>query len=320
MNTHLVVGATGGIGRATIKALLERGELVRALVRNRSKAEEYFRDLPPVDIIEGDAGSGDDLQRATAGVATLFYCVNIPYPRWQREARNLLARSVDAAVSARARLVFPGNVYVFGRAQTSLVSEEHPRAAHTRKGRIRAEMESMLDEASRARGLSYVIVRFPDFYGPFVVNGFSEKLLLNALDGKTLRWIGDLDAPYEAVYIEDAGSALVTAGLSHKGVNGTFHVPGPGVTTGRELLGMMATHAENDVRITTYRSPVFFAIAGLFSPLVREVKEMLYLKKERFILSGARYTSTFGPYPATPYSEGIGKSLDWARAFQLNHQ
>ncbi len=32
MSTHLVVGATGGIGRATVKALTARGKSVRVVV------------------------------------------------------------------------------------------------------------------------------------------------------------------------------------------------------------------------------------------------------------------------------------------------
>lgn len=315
MAAHVVVGATGGIGRATVKALLNRGENVRALVRDGRKAEAFFAGLGPVDIVEGNAGSAEDMQRAVRGVATLFYCVNIPYPRWQRDARKLISVSIDAAASAGATLVFPGNVYVFGHAQTKLVDEQHPRAAHTKKGQIRIEMEEMLRDAVRTRGLSQVTVRFPDFYGPFVINGFSEQLLLNALRGKIMRWIGDLDAPYETIYIDDAGEALVTAGLSGKGINCTFHVPGAGVTTARNFLGLMATRAGRGAPIATYKARAFFALMGLFSPLVREVKEMLYLKQERFILNGALYSATFGPYPVTRYSEGIAKSLAWAREF-----
>jgi hypothetical protein len=95
----------------------------------------------------------------------------------------------------------------------------------------------------------------------------------------------------------------------------TFHVPGGGITTAHELLGAIAREAGHGSRITTVSAPGIFWLAGLFSPLIREVKEMLYLKKERFILSGASYAATFGPYPVTPYPEGVRKSLQWAREF-----
>lgn len=43
---------------------------------------------------------------------------------------------------------------------------------------------------------------------------------------------------------------------------------------------------------------------------------MLYLKKERLILDGSLYTSTFGDYPSTPYEQGIAATLDWARQWK----
>ena len=314
MSTHLVVGATGGIGRAAVKALAARGESVRVLVRDRNKAERYLKGLNPVEVIEGDAGSVDVVRQATLGAASLFYCVNIPYPRWAQDARRLLAVSIEAASAAKATLVFPGNVYVFGHAQTKLVGEEHPLAAHTRKGQIRIAMEGMLKEAAGNHGLGYTIVRFPDFYGPYIVNGFTEQLMVNALKGKPLRWIGDLDAPYDAILSDDAGEALVTAGLSEKAVGKSFHVPGPAMTTARQLLAEIVRQSGKQSKISTY-SAQSLSLIGLFSPLVREVKEMLYLKQERFIMSGARYAATFGAYPATPYTEGITKSLAWAEGF-----
>ncbi len=44
-------------------------------------------------------------------------------------------------------------------------------------------MEGMLKEAAANHGLGYTIVRFPDFYGPYIVNGFTEQLLVNASKG-----------------------------------------------------------------------------------------------------------------------------------------
>jgi len=37
---HLIIGFTGGIGRATAKVLIEKGESVVALVRDQQKGEK----------------------------------------------------------------------------------------------------------------------------------------------------------------------------------------------------------------------------------------------------------------------------------------
>jgi uncharacterized protein YbjT (DUF2867 family) len=64
--THkvLVVGATGGTGRATIDALLERGHYVTAFSRH---AESLEIDSDRVRLLNGDATDPDDVDRAVAG-------------------------------------------------------------------------------------------------------------------------------------------------------------------------------------------------------------------------------------------------------------
>jgi len=214
---HLIIGFTGGIGRATSKALLEKGESVVALVRNLQKAEKYAEGLSDIELIQGDAAHLSDVEKALENCSTIYYCANVPYPNWQTEARELLSVSVTAAVNKKAKFVFPGNVYVYGKAQQTLVNEGHPHAAGTKKGKIRIDMEKMLVRANKESGLIYTIIRMPDFYGPFVINGFYDKIFQNALLGKKLQWFGGLNVPIEFIYIEDGGEAMAIAGLSSKG-------------------------------------------------------------------------------------------------------
>lgn len=60
----LVVGATGGTGRATIDALVERGHRVTALSRH---AEALGHPSDRVTPLNGDATNPDDIERAVAG-------------------------------------------------------------------------------------------------------------------------------------------------------------------------------------------------------------------------------------------------------------
>jgi uncharacterized protein YbjT (DUF2867 family) len=60
----LVVGATGGTGRATIDALLERGHHVTAFSRH---AESLDIDSDRVTLLNGDATNPDEVDRAVAG-------------------------------------------------------------------------------------------------------------------------------------------------------------------------------------------------------------------------------------------------------------
>lgn len=60
----LVVGATGGTGRATIEALVERGHRVTAFSRH---AESLELSSDRVTLLNGDATNPDDVDRAVAG-------------------------------------------------------------------------------------------------------------------------------------------------------------------------------------------------------------------------------------------------------------
>ncbi len=59
----LILGATGGTGRLSVREALEKGHSVVALVRSKARASE----LPGVDIIEGDVCDEGTLMRALNG-------------------------------------------------------------------------------------------------------------------------------------------------------------------------------------------------------------------------------------------------------------
>jgi len=311
----LVVGATGGIGRATIKALVENGNKVRAFVRSKQKAEKYFSGMKDVEIFEGDAVKPADLSKAIKGCSVLFYCANISYLDWKEKARPLLQVSLDAAADVKARFVFPGNVYVYGHAQYNPVDEKHPLAAHTVKGKIRIDMEEMIKKYSSEKGLQFTTVRFPDFYGPFVVNGFSEKAYQNALIGKSLFWIGAKNIPLEYIFIEDAGKCLATAGLSDKGINHEFNVPATLPITNKNYMELISKTGGANSKYQLLNSNLIFTLFGLFNKVIKEVYEMLYLKRDELILDGTKFKNTFGFLPSTTYEEGVKKTFEWVKAF-----
>jgi nucleoside-diphosphate-sugar epimerase len=311
----LVVGATGGIGRATVKTLVDRGVSVSILARNKQKAQKCFNELKSIEIFEGDASNPTDLKKAIKGCSTLFYCANVLYTEWAEKVRPLLKTSLDAAAETKARFVFPGNVYVYGRAQYNPVDEKHPHAAHTVKGKLRVEMEEMIKKYSSEKGLQYTIVRLPDFFGPYVVNGFSEKIFLNSLAGKSLQWIGAKNVPIEYVFIEDAGNCLVEAGLSEKGINQEFNVPATEPITNKDYLGLVSKMGGASSKFQILNSTLIFTFIGFFNKLMKEVAEMLYLKREELFLDGRKFKETFGFLPTTSYEEGVKKTFEWVKTF-----
>ena len=64
------------------------------------------------------------------------------------------------------RLILIGTVYPYGRARSQPVTENHPREPHTFKGQMRLAQENLVLEAHGRNGLSTLVLRLPDFYGP----------------------------------------------------------------------------------------------------------------------------------------------------------
>src|SRR5438445_11353525 len=67
----LVTGANGLIGASVVRALLERGHSVRALVRRTSRLEAI--DGLPIEITLGDVLHRRELERAAKGCEVLFH-------------------------------------------------------------------------------------------------------------------------------------------------------------------------------------------------------------------------------------------------------
>ena len=117
--TTLVTGATGFVGGNLARALVERDEEVRVLVRPTS-SDLAIRDVPATRVI-GDLLSPESLEKAVAGCNTVYHCA-ATYSFWSRQRENIYQTNVQgtrnlirAARSAGVRkMVFTSSVSTIG--------------------------------------------------------------------------------------------------------------------------------------------------------------------------------------------------------------
>ena len=308
---NLVIGSTGSIGSAVVSELSSRGLEVRALVRDLNKARKIFGDRGKVELLEGSAESPQVLTTAFEGVDIVFNCLNLPYPEWSK-LPAIHKQILDAAKRAAAKMVFPGNVYIYGHAQSNKVSEDHPRNPCSRKGMLRVQLEDMFMEASRKNDVPTVIVRFPDFYGPNA-SGIGDGIFTAALAGKTARWFGRLDALHEFILISDAAKAMVIAAERDDAYGQDFNVPGPEPIIARDWINLVFKEAGEQPKMTG-TNRLSMRLFGMFNKMAHEFVEMQYLTEEPLILDGTKFTKFFGTkYPSTDYAEGIRQTLSWMK-------
>jgi nucleoside-diphosphate-sugar epimerase len=312
---NLVIGSTGSIGSAIVDELCSRGRPVRALVRDPSKAKRIFMQPEKVELVEGSAENPQVLRTAFDGAEVVFNCLNLPYTEWSR-LPEIHRRILEATKDASAKMVFPGNVYIYGHAQSDKVNEAHPRNPCSRKGAIRVQLEDMFMESSRRNEVPTVIVRFPDFYGPNASDpsSLTGNIFQAALDGKTARWYGKLEAPHEFIFIADAGKAMILASERPDAYGQDFNVPGPEAILTRGWISLIFKQAGTEPKMKG-TSRLTMRAFGLFNRMAKEFGEMQYLTEEPLILDGTKFMEFFGTkYPSTSYTDGISRTLAWMKA------
>ena len=308
---QLVLGSTGSIGSAIVNELTAAGKPVRALVRTPAKASKVFANPAKVELVEGSVNDPLTLKKAYDGIDLFYNCINLPYPQWSMlpQIHGMIS---EAATEAKARMIFPGNVYIYGHSPTEKVREDHPRNPCSRKGRIRVELEDTFMRNSREGRVPSVIVRFPDYYGPnsaSVVDGIFRSALRN----KTARWFGKLDVVHEFIFISDAAKAMIIASERPDASGQDFNVPGPEPIRVRDWINLVFKEVGREPKMTG-TSRGFVRFTGLFNGVAREFVEMQYLTEEPLILDGSKFTNFFGTkYPSRSYNEGIRETLEWLR-------
>jgi nucleoside-diphosphate-sugar epimerase len=300
--TVLVLGASGGVGGETARALLRRGWNVRGLVRALRPGLE-----PEIDWIEGDAMDADAVARAAKGAAAIVHAVNPPgYRDWERLVPAMLANSIAAAKAEDARLVLPGTIYNYDPAATPVVAPDSPQVARTRKGAIRVEMERAIAQS----GVRALILRAGDFYGPRSGNSWLSQGMVAAGRVRAVTYPGDRQVGHAWAYLPDVGETFARllereAALPHFA---RFHFAGTWDADGTRFTSAIGEALGR--RITVRRMP-WWALPAIapFNPTMRELIEMRAYWRHPLRLDNRSLVDFLGEEPNTPLVQSLRTSL-----------
>src|SRR5947207_10742221 len=158
-----VLGARGLIGGAVVRRAILAGHHVRAIVRPGGGVAGF---PAGTEVIAADLRSRESGVDAVRRMEVVVHAASVAYPEWPRQVQRLADNAFAAAAATGATLVFPGNVYVYGRPRSRFVTEDHPQEPHTVKGRVRLAVERRLLQAHQDGRVDLVLPRYPDVYGP----------------------------------------------------------------------------------------------------------------------------------------------------------
>ncbi|CAH1091750.1 NAD-dependent epimerase/dehydratase family protein [Candidatus Nitrotoga sp. 1052] len=303
---HVIFG-TGPLGMAVMRELASRGKRVR-MVNTRGQA-----DVPSgVEVIKGDACSIDSTTELTCGAAVVYQCAMPPYTEWLQKFPPMQAAILEGAARNKAKLVIGDNLYMYGEVN-GRIHEGLPYAAQTRKGRLRAQMAENALAAHQAGKVRVALGRGSDFFGPGVLaSSIGKQAIRNALQGKQAQLLGKLDVPHTFTYIDDFGKALVILGEREEALGQAWHVPNDSPVTQRELMTFFFEEIGKPPKMVVMRG-MLMSMVGMFSPVVREMKEMMYALDKPYIVDSSKFEQAF-QMKATPLREAVRRTVEWYRA------
>ncbi|MCK4746889.1 MAG: NAD-dependent epimerase/dehydratase family protein, partial [Bacteroidales bacterium] len=252
------------------------------------------------------------LRTVSKGKDVIFFGINYPYHQWELYMKPLTAAVIEAAENTNATLLFPGNIYAFGSIPEP-IREETPCEPTTKKGRIRFEMEEMLQEASSKGECRVINLRMPDFWGPNVTNGLIKPLFGNAAEGKTMQWLVRSDVSHQFVFTPDAAKlfhrlSMETSLPSYFVLNYGGEVV-PSITWLAERISFFA---KTPAKLRVY-SKGMLKLLGIFMPQVRELVENFYQFEHCIILDDSKLRSMYPDWEDTNLDQGIDETIKWFR-------
>ncbi len=309
--TALMIGATGGAGRAVAKALAAHGWSVRAMHRDPERARKSGGEAPSVEWVKGDAMSAADVRTAANNVSLIFHGANPPgYKRWRELAIPMLANAIAAAKASGARLIFPGNVYNFGPDAGAVVDETSPQNPTTRKGAVRVEMEAMLAGAASG-GVRSVVVRAGDFLAASGGSWFSAAMVKPNAPIRKVTYPGKPNVGHAWAYLPDLAETVAQLAEIEKDLDAfeVFHFGGYWLDPGVEICASVRRAAENpDLPIRAFPWVLVY-VASPFVVFMRELIEMRYLWQRPLRLDNSKLIRRLGTEPHTPLDEAVAATL-----------
>ena len=323
--TILVTGATGFVGSAVARRLVQHGLEVRVLVRPGSDRRNI--DGLDVDVATGDLADRDSLERAAKGCAALFH-VAADYRLWTRDPQGMFATNVDgtrdvlraAAEAGATRIVYTSSVAVLGlRATGDSADEETPVAfadmiGPYKQSKFRAEAEVRRLVADE--GIPVVIVNPSMPVGPGDVKPTpTGRMIVEAASGRVPAYV---DSGLNVVHVDDVATGHLLA-FERGEVGERYVIGGEDVSLRDILCSVTAAAGRQPPRLrlphgavlpVAYAAEAWSRLTGGREPFV--TVDGVRMARKRMYYSSAKARRTLGYNPG-PALGALSDAVAWFR-------
>ena len=322
--TTLVTGATGFVGAAVARVLLDAGYEVRVLVRKTSDRKN-LRGLS-LDTAVGDLRDAGSLRDALAGCSALFH-VAADYRLWTRDPEALYASNVDGSVNVMQaaadagvqRIVYTSSVATLGiNSDGSPADEETPVALDHMIGdykRSKFLAEKAVTQLVADAQLPVVIVNPSTPIGPRDVKPTpTGRLILDAAAGRIPAFV---DTGLNVAHVDDVARGHLQA--FEQGTIGERYILGGENMSLEEILRSVAA-------ISGRKPPKLRLPHGLVMPVAYAAEawarifggeplatvDGVKMSRKRMYFSCEKAERELG-YSHRPADEAIRDAVEWFR-------
>ena len=322
-DTVLLTGASGFVGSALARKLIERGFKVRALVRPTSNVS-HLSGLD-LELAVGDLRDADAVRQAMAGVRSLFH-VAADYRLWAPDPTEIFRSNVEGtrtlmeAAMKRGveRVVYTSSVATLKTTPSGKIADETMplREAEAigayKRSKVAAER---VVEALVQKGLPAVIVNPSTPIGPGDVKPTpTGRIIVEAAAGRMPAFV---DTGLNMVHVDDVAEGHLLA--LERGRVGERYILGGQNASFAEILGVVAaTVGRRPPRIKLPRRaiiPLALAAEMIARRTGREpfvTMDGLRMSKNRMYFVSAKAERELG-YKARPYAEAVKDAIAWFR-------
>lgn len=319
--TVAITGASGSLGRALARRLVDRGHHVKALVRKENDADR-LRELG-AEPIPGDVrepGSLKELVRDCRLVFHLAAWMGSPFDEELAYAVNVGGTENVMRAAGRAgaeQVVLASSIAVYGPVQEGVVTEETPvKSVGDLYGDTKIEAEEAARREAGRAGVELAILRPTMIYGPESPSW--TEIPFDSISRGLPIVIGNGEDLADPVYVEDVARAFELAAFSPEAAGETFNV-GAGPTTWNEFLGFYAKMSGKNLR----RIPAPLARGGARAAEKAQraigrrpqvVAEMVGVMTSQTIYSHEKAARVLGFRPEFSLEEGMRETETWLRS------
>ncbi len=323
--TVLVTGATGFVGSAVARRLLDEGENVRVLARPGSDRRNL--DGLALEVAEGDLGDPASLEAAVAGCEAVFH-VAADYRLWTRDPAAMHRTNVDGSVAmiraamrgGATRIVYTSSIATLGLTPDRTPADEQtPVRFEDMIGPYKQSKflaEQAVRKLIRDEGAPVVIVHPSAPVGPRDIKPTpTGRMIADAAAGRMPAFV---DTGLNMVHVDDVAAGHVAAW--RKGVVGEGYVLGGENLTLAEILARIAAQVgRKPPRVRLPHAavmPVAWAAeawARLFGGEPFVSMDAVRIARKIMFFSSNKAERELG-YCARPVDDAFADAIAWFRA------